>query len=186
VPYFLGKYDPDVLRFYLTATAPETRDTEFSWEDFVERNNNELVATWGNLCQRPKRALGFMLSFAYNRNDGVVPVPGELDDEDRVLSETGGPAAIVNAALRRHPEYAHGHADGMKIEEKPKVGSRREVTDWLREVGRQFSFDKNRRPSGTIHGSRRWRGFEWSPPRHARGEPTNGRSLLAPCHASLP
>jgi cysteinyl-tRNA synthetase len=39
VPYFLSKYDPDPLRFYLTATAPETRDTEFSWEDFVERNN---------------------------------------------------------------------------------------------------------------------------------------------------
>jgi len=50
VPYFLSKYDPDALRFYLTATAPETRDTEFSWEDFVERNNNELVATWGNLA----------------------------------------------------------------------------------------------------------------------------------------
>jgi methionyl-tRNA synthetase len=58
VPYFLSKYDPDALRFYLTATAPETRDTEFSWEDFVERNNrvlrvnegHELVATWGNLA----------------------------------------------------------------------------------------------------------------------------------------
>jgi methionyl-tRNA synthetase len=48
VPYFLSKYDPDPLRFYLT--APEMRDTEFSWEDFVERNNNELVATWGNLA----------------------------------------------------------------------------------------------------------------------------------------
>ena len=50
VPYYLSKYDPDPLRFYLTATAPETRDTEFSWEDFVERNNNEMVATWGNLA----------------------------------------------------------------------------------------------------------------------------------------
>jgi methionyl-tRNA synthetase len=78
VPYFLSKYDPDPLRFYLTATAPETRDTEFSWEDFVERNNNELVATWGNLANR-------MLSFAYKRFDGVVPEPGELDDEDRAL-----------------------------------------------------------------------------------------------------
>jgi len=38
VPYFPSKYDPDALRFYLAATAPETRDTEFSWEDFVERN----------------------------------------------------------------------------------------------------------------------------------------------------
>jgi methionyl-tRNA synthetase len=80
VPYFLSKYDPDALRFYLTATAPETRDTEFSWEDFVERNNNELVATWGNLANR-------MLSFAYKRFDGVVPDPGELDAEDRALLE---------------------------------------------------------------------------------------------------
>jgi methionyl-tRNA synthetase len=78
VPYFLSKYDADALRFYLTATAPETRDTEFSWEDFVERNNNELVATWGNLANR-------MLSFAYKRFDGVVPEPGELDAEDRAL-----------------------------------------------------------------------------------------------------
>jgi methionyl-tRNA synthetase len=78
VPYFLSKYDPDPLRFYLTATAPETRDTEFSWEDFVERNNNELVATWGNLANR-------MLSFAYKRFDSQVPEPGEFDDEDRVL-----------------------------------------------------------------------------------------------------
>jgi methionyl-tRNA synthetase len=80
VPYFLSKYDPDPLRYYLTATAPETRDTEFSWEDFVERNNNELVATWGNLANR-------MLSFAYKRFDGKVPQPGELDDEDRALLE---------------------------------------------------------------------------------------------------
>jgi methionyl-tRNA synthetase len=47
VPYFLSKYDPDPLRFYLTATAPETRDTEFSWEDFVERNNPGLSANEG-------------------------------------------------------------------------------------------------------------------------------------------
>jgi methionyl-tRNA synthetase len=57
VPYFLNKYDPDALRFYLTSAAPETRDTEFSWEDFVERNNNELVATWGNLANA-RRVLG--------------------------------------------------------------------------------------------------------------------------------
>jgi methionyl-tRNA synthetase len=60
--------------------APETRDTEFSWEEFVERNNNELVATWGNLANR-------MLSFAYKRFDGVVPEPDTFDDEDRALLE---------------------------------------------------------------------------------------------------
>jgi methionyl-tRNA synthetase len=96
VPYFLSKYDPDALRFYLTATAPETRDTEFSWEDFVERNNhvlsavegNEPVATWGT-----QSVANRMLSFAYKRFDGRVPEPGDpsspsgqgLDDEDRAL-----------------------------------------------------------------------------------------------------
>jgi len=80
VPYFLSKYDPDPLRYYLTATAPETRDTEFFWEDFVERNNNELVATWGT-----QGVANRMLSFAYKRFDGRVPEPGELDDEDRAL-----------------------------------------------------------------------------------------------------
>jgi len=86
VPYFLSKYDPDPLRFYLTATAPETRDTKFSWEDFVERNNNELVATWGNLATHPRKGVANrMLSFAYKRFDGRVPEPGELDDEDRNL-----------------------------------------------------------------------------------------------------
>jgi methionyl-tRNA synthetase len=80
VPYFLSRYEPDPLRYYLTATAPETRDTEFSWEDFVERNNNELVATWGNLANR-------MLSFAYKRFEGKVPEPGDLDAEDRALLE---------------------------------------------------------------------------------------------------
>jgi methionyl-tRNA synthetase len=78
VPYFLSKYDPDLLRYYLTATAPETRDTEFSWEDFAERNNNELVATWGNLANR-------MLSFAHKRFDGRVPEPGFLDSDDQAL-----------------------------------------------------------------------------------------------------
>jgi methionyl-tRNA synthetase len=86
VSYFLSKYDPDPLRFYVTATTPETRDTEFAWEDFVERNNhvlsvvegNELVATWGNLANR-------MLSFAYKRSDGQAPEPGEFDDEDQAL-----------------------------------------------------------------------------------------------------
>ena len=86
VPYFLSKYDPDPLRYYLTAVAPETRDTEFAWEEFVERNNNELVATWGNLVNR-------MLGFAYKRFDGQVPEPGGpsgtsgqgLDADDRAL-----------------------------------------------------------------------------------------------------
>jgi methionyl-tRNA synthetase len=72
---YLAELDPDPLRYYVTAVMPETRDTDFSWPDFVRRNNDELVATWGNLCNR-------VLSFAYKRFDGQVPVPGLMDKAD--------------------------------------------------------------------------------------------------------
>jgi methionyl-tRNA synthetase len=49
---FLSRYDADPLLYYLTANAPEQRDTEFTWHDFIRRNNDELVATWGNLVNR--------------------------------------------------------------------------------------------------------------------------------------
>jgi methionyl-tRNA synthetase len=74
---FLSRYDPDPLRFYLTAAGPETQDTDFTWAEFVRRNNDELVATWGNLVNRT-------LTNAY-RNFGVVPAPGELTAGDRDL-----------------------------------------------------------------------------------------------------
>ncbi|MFO7943002.1 MAG: methionine--tRNA ligase, partial [Anaerolineales bacterium] len=44
---FLSRYDPDPLRYYLTAIMPETRDSDWNWHEFIARNNNELVATWG-------------------------------------------------------------------------------------------------------------------------------------------
>jgi methionyl-tRNA synthetase len=75
---FLSRYDADALRYYLTANAPETRDTDFTWEDFVRRNNGELVAAWGNLANR-------VLPFAYRHFDGRVPQPGEPDETDRAL-----------------------------------------------------------------------------------------------------
>jgi methionyl-tRNA synthetase len=75
-PYMLEHYDPDPIRYYLTAIAPETRDTDFTWAGFVRRNNDELVAAWGNLVNR-------MLSFAYKNYEGRVPQPGDLDDLDR-------------------------------------------------------------------------------------------------------
>ena len=48
---FLDTYDPDPMRYYLTVNMPETRDSDWDWEEFYQRNNNELVATWGNLAQ---------------------------------------------------------------------------------------------------------------------------------------
>ncbi len=78
---FLTRYDPDALRYYLTINMPETRDTDWDWAEFVARNNNELVATWGNLANR-------VLSFAYKHWEGVVPDPGELRPADREILAT--------------------------------------------------------------------------------------------------
>jgi methionyl-tRNA synthetase len=73
----LSRYDADSLRFFLTIAGPETQDSDFTWADFVRRNNDELVATWGNLVNRT-------LTNAY-RNFGEVPEPQELTSADREL-----------------------------------------------------------------------------------------------------
>jgi len=75
---FLTRYDPDALRYYLTINMPELRDSDWDWSEFIARNNNELVATWGNLANR-------VLSFAYKHWDGLVPDPGELRPADREI-----------------------------------------------------------------------------------------------------
>jgi len=62
----LTRYDPDALRYYLTVNMPEAKDSDWDWAEFVARNNNELVATWGNLANR-------VLSFAYKHWEGNVP-----------------------------------------------------------------------------------------------------------------
>lgn len=72
---FLSRYDPDPLRYYLTVNMPEAKDTDWDWDGFLRKNNDELVATWGNLVNR-------VLSFAYKHWDGRVPDPGELRSGD--------------------------------------------------------------------------------------------------------
>lgn len=78
---FLERYDADALRYYLTVNMPESKDTDWDWADFYNRNNGELVATWGNLANR-------VLSFAYKHWEGRVPEPGELRSGDREILET--------------------------------------------------------------------------------------------------
>jgi len=65
---YLSRYDPDPLRYLLSINMPETSDTDFSWREFVRRNNDELVATYGNLVHR-------VLTFTYRHFDGCVPTP---------------------------------------------------------------------------------------------------------------
>ncbi len=89
---FLDRYSADSLRYYLTAAGPETRDSDFTWAEFVRRNNDELVATWGNLVNRT-------LQSAY-KNFGTVPQPGELEEHDsRVFADVEAGFAIVGTEI---------------------------------------------------------------------------------------
>ncbi len=71
-------YGADPLRYYLTVNMPEAHDSDWDWDDFVRRNNDELVATWGNLVNR-------VLTFAHRHWEGHLPQPGELAANDREL-----------------------------------------------------------------------------------------------------
>ena len=81
VPDYLEKYDPDPLRYLLSINMPESGDSDFSWSEFVRRNNEELVATYGNLVNR-------VLSFTFRNFDGKVPGVQSLDEVDEGLLRT--------------------------------------------------------------------------------------------------
>jgi len=91
---FLTRYDVDALRYYVAVAGPENQDTDFTWSEFVRRNNDELVANWGNLVNRS-------VSFAA-RNIGSIPDPGQLTDADlAILQHSKEAFGAVGASLGR-------------------------------------------------------------------------------------
>jgi methionyl-tRNA synthetase len=95
----LERYGPDALRYYLSVAGPETSDTDFTWEQFVTRNNTELVAGWGNLVNRTLSLVA--------KNVGSVPPAGALQqvDED-VLAASRAAFATVGDLLDRSSQKA--------------------------------------------------------------------------------
>ncbi len=104
LPDFLSRYDPDSLRYFLSMKMPETGDTNFSWLEFVRRNNDELVATYGNLVNR-------VLTFVYRNFDGCVPEHSKYNEiceylgdlnknlsKDRVLTSDTPSESIIEDA----------------------------------------------------------------------------------------
>jgi methionyl-tRNA synthetase len=81
LPDYLSRYEPDPLRYLLSINMPETADTDFSWREFVRRNNDELVATYGNLVHR-------VLTFVYRNFDGCVPRHSRYDDLSRWMDDS--------------------------------------------------------------------------------------------------
>ncbi len=104
---FLARYDADALRFYLTAAGPENQDTDFTWSEFVRRNNDELVAGWGNLVNRT-------VSMAA-KNVGSIPAPGELTEVDRTLLATSAAAFSGVGELLDQSRFKAGLAEVMRV-----------------------------------------------------------------------
>ena len=98
---FEGKQD--VLRYVLTANAPETKDNNFTWKDFQERNNSELVAVYGNFVNRA-------LQLTWKYWDGVVPACGELLDVDKQAIQE----------FKDVKEKVEGYLDAFKFREALK------------------------------------------------------------------
>jgi methionyl-tRNA synthetase len=96
---FLARYDADALRYFIAVAGPENQDTDFTWAEFLRRNNDELVAGWGNLVNRT-------VSMAA-KNVGAVPAPGELTDADRgLLASTSGAFGQIGDLLARNRQKA--------------------------------------------------------------------------------
>ncbi len=77
---YLAKYDPDPLRYALITNAPEKRDSDFSWHEFLEKNNGELLGDFGNLVNRT-------LTLVLKGFGPKVPCPGVYTHEDRAIAE---------------------------------------------------------------------------------------------------
>jgi methionyl-tRNA synthetase len=104
---FLTRYDPDPLRYYLTAAGPETQDSDFTWDEFVRRNNDELLANWGNLVNRT-------LVNAH-RTFGSVPPPGPLTDDDERLLAAVAAAFDEVGALIEQVRFKAALAEAMRV-----------------------------------------------------------------------
>ena len=109
---FPGKQD--VLRYVLTANAPETKDNNFTWKDFQARNNNELVAVYGNFVNR-----ALVLTKKYF--DGKVPAAGELTDYDRgIIDEFVGVKGEVEKLLDQY-KFRDAQKEAMNL---ARIGNR--------------------------------------------------------------
>ncbi|MDE3720653.1 methionine--tRNA ligase [Nocardiopsis sp. N85] len=103
---FLERYSADALRYYIMAAGPETQDTDFTWAEFVRRNNDELVAAWGNLVNRS-------ISMAA-KNLGAIPEAGELTDEDRRVLDASRTAFDTVGARLERSQFKAGLQEAMR------------------------------------------------------------------------
>jgi methionyl-tRNA synthetase len=106
---FLERYDADALRYFIAVAGPESNDTDFTWSEFLRRNNDELVAGWGNLVNRS-------ISMAAKNFGAIPPVDpdGVTPADEALLATARGGFAVVGDLIARHRQkQAIGEA--MKV-----------------------------------------------------------------------
>ncbi|OKL54102.1 methionine--tRNA ligase [Bowdeniella nasicola] len=103
----LSRYQPDALRYFISASGPETQDADFTWSEFVRRTNTELVAGWGNLVNRTAAMIA--------KNFGEIPTPGELTDIDRALADQIAAGFDRVGDLIRHHHQKAAIGELMKL-----------------------------------------------------------------------
>ena len=95
----LSRYQPDALRYFISAAGPENQDSDFTWAEFVRRTNDELVAGWGNLVNRTANLIA--------KGFGEIPAAGELQTEDHALLDGVEQAFdTVGELIERHRQKA--------------------------------------------------------------------------------
>ena len=119
LPDYLERYDPDPLRYLLSINMPESGDADFSWAEFVRRNNDELVATYGNLVNR-------VLTFTYRNFQGKIPTPGRLSELDETLIDNARTtmAEVDRLLYHCHFKAAIGQAFSLAQEANRYLDSR--------------------------------------------------------------
>ena len=95
----LSRYQPDALRYFISIAGPESSDADFTWAEFVRRNNSELVAGWGNLVNRTAAMIA--------KNFGEIPTPGQREEVDaELLDAVRNGFATVGESIANHGQRA--------------------------------------------------------------------------------
>ena len=104
---FLARYDPDSLRYFIAAAGPEAQDTDFTWAEFRRRNNDELVAGWGNLVNRS-------ISMAAKNIGSIPELSGLTEADHQLLATTREAFGSVGSLLERSRQKA-AIAEAMRV-----------------------------------------------------------------------
>ena len=104
---FLEEFGADPLRYFIAVAGPENNDTDFTWDEFVRRINNELANGWGNLVNRT-------VSMAH-KNFGEVPTPGELSDADQAILDLASRTFDEAGDALNHSRFKQGITKIMHV-----------------------------------------------------------------------